>query len=68
MNVEIKLTKFGHESYPRLADILVNGVQSACISLLKLRQLPPAQPQTPHTSLNHISMGLIAERKPVLVV
>jgi len=42
---QIALTKFSHESDPRLAGELVDGVQSARASLLQLRDLPPTQPQ-----------------------
>ena len=39
---ETKLTKFSHECDPRLEGNLIDVVQSACISLLQLRHLPPA--------------------------
>lgn len=56
----MKLTKFSHESDPWLAGNLVDGVQSAYISLLQLRHLPPTEPQiqeNAHTALKDISTG-----------
>lgn len=46
-NNDVKLTKLEHEGDPRLAGELVDGVETATISLLQLTELPPAQSQTP---------------------